>query len=234
MKAYEVVLHHIEEQILSGQLTTDAALPPERDLATQLGVSRAAVREALRTLQAQGLITSQVGAGPQSGTRISNQHSPALAKVLQMHVALGQFPIDDIVETRVMLERRNAELAAANATGDDLARLGDLLASMESPYMDLEEFNPLDTAYHVAIAELGRNELIIVLLTAVRQALALLIRHASEQMDDWQGFRRDLIRQHRRVFEAIASRDASRAADLIEEHIRTAYTILPMGPQPTQ
>lgn len=233
MRAYEAVQQHIEQQILSGELTVGDALASERDLATQLGVSRSAVREALRTLQAQGLIVSQVGAGPQSGTRISDQHSPALGKLLQLHVALAQFPFDDVVEARIMLERHSATLAARNATPEDLARIGDLLAEMEGPHMELDEFNKRDTQYHVAVAELAHNQLVLVLTTAVRQALSYPIRRASQQMADWQSFRRDLMRQHRRVFEAIASQDPERAADLMEEHIRTAYTILPMGDSET-
>ena len=229
MQAYEIVRRLIEQQIIAGELTVGQALASERELASQLEVSRTAVREALRTLQAQGLITSRVGAGPESGTRIAGRHGPALAKLLQMHVALAQFPFDDVVEARVMLERHSAQLAARNATPDDLARIGDLLAEMEDPGLALDDFNRLDTAYHVAIAELARNQLVLVLTSAVRQALARPIRRASQQMADWPGFRRDLIRQHRRVFEAIASRDGSRAAGLIEEHIRTAYQILPMG-----
>lgn len=228
MKAYEVVLAHIEQQILSGQLVVGSVLTPERDLALQLGVSRTAVREALRTLQAQGLITAQVGTGPTSGTRIAGEHSPALGKLLQMHVALAQFPIDDVVEARIMLERRNVELAAANASSEDLAGLGGLLDSMEDPQLPLDQFNQLDTAYHVGIAELGGNQLVIVLTTAVRRALAVPIRQASLKLPDHVAFRGDLVGQHRLIFEAIAGREPAQAADLIEEHIRHAYSILPM------
>ncbi len=78
MKAYEAVRKHLEDQILAGELTVGSLLPDERELATEFGVSRAAVREALRMMAAQGLITSKVGAGPNSGTRITAQKGPAL------------------------------------------------------------------------------------------------------------------------------------------------------------
>ncbi|WP_341730005.1 FCD domain-containing protein [Brooklawnia sp.] len=229
MKAYEVVRQHIEERILAGELSVGSLLPSERDMAADFKVSRAAVREALRMMGAQGLITSRVGAGPNSGTRIAGQNGPALGRLLQLHVALSEFPIDDVVEVRVMLERLSATAASANATSNNLAKLGDILAEMESDHMELEQFNDLDTRFHVAIAELGENQFVTVLTTAVRQALASPIREASDELPDYQRFRRDLNRQHRRVFEAIANGDAARAADLIEEHIRTAYAILPMG-----
>ncbi len=229
VKAYEAVRQRIEEQILAGELPVGSLLPSERDLAADFGVSRAAVREALRMMGAQGIITSRVGAGPTSGTRISAQNGPALGRLLQLHVALSEFPLDEVVEARVMLERFSSIMAAANADAGSLAHLGDLLAEMEAEHMELEQFNELDTRFHISIAQLAENQFVAVLTTAVRQALAIPIRTASDELDDYQAFRRELNRQHRRVFEAIASRDSARAADLIEEHIRTAYAILPMG-----
>lgn len=227
MKAYEVVRHHITQQILTGELSVGSLLAPERELANELGVSRTAVREALRTLEAQGLVISQVGAGPISGTRICDQPSDALGTLLEMHVALSQFALNDVIETRVMLERDSVKCAAARHDAEGLAALGDVLAEMEQATV-LDQFNALDTQFHVAIARLAGNALNAVLTTGVRQALALKIRRASQAMTDWQDFRRDLMKQHRRVFEAIARRDGDAAADLIESHIRTAYKILPI------
>lgn len=105
MKAYEVVLRHVEEAILAGQLSVGDLLPPERELAQQLGVSRSATREAIRALEAQGVLTSSVGAGPGSGTRVTDQQSKALTKLLRLQVALANFPVGDVVELRVALER---------------------------------------------------------------------------------------------------------------------------------
>lgn len=228
MKAYEVVRHHIEQQILDGELRVGSLLAPERELAAELGVSRTAVREALRTLQAQGLVTSQVGAGPNSGTRISDQPSDALGTLLEMHVALSQFALDDVIEARIMLERESVKGAAARHDADGIAKLGDLLAEM-GPLTSIDAFNELDTRFHVLIAELAGNTLVAVLTTGVRQALAVHIRKASYSLADYEPFRQDLMRQHRRVFEAIVRGDSDAAADLMEDHIRTAYTILPMN-----
>lgn len=228
MKAYEQVLQSIENQILSGQLRVGSPLPAERDLAQDLGVSRAAVREALRCLDAQGLLSSKVGAGPDSGTYITAEHSQTLGKLLQMYVALELFAVDHVVEARVMLERHSVILAARHADSAAVAQIGELLEHMESPEMELDAFNKLDTAYHVLIAKLTNNHLITVFTTAIREALAVPIRQASLQMDDWQSFRRQLIDQHRAVYEAITRADEDQAADLIEDHIRTAYAILPM------
>lgn len=226
MKAYQVVLAEIESKIFDGTLKVGSALPAERDLAEQLGVSRTAVREALMTLQAQGIIEARVGSGPHSGTFITDHPSQALGKLLQMHVELGQFPITDVVEARVMLERRSAKLAARYAGKSDLAELAELLEKMETPQMELDEFNKLDTKYHVAIATSSNNQLITSLTTAIRQSLTRPIRIASEQMPNWQLFRLELIKQHQMIFEAISARNEQLAADLVDQHIRIAYSIL--------
>lgn len=204
-----------------------SALPAERELASQFGVSRTAVREALQTLSAQGLVTSSVGAGPSRGTHIAGHHGKALSKLLQMHVALSQFPVDDVVEARVMLERWSASLAAQSATEADLDRIAELLDEMETPGLPMASYNQLDTAYHVTIAELSGNRLIAALTSAIRQSLAQPIRVASEEMGDWNAFKINLMAQHRAIFDAILRRNSEVAADLIENHIRTAYAILP-------
>ncbi len=225
MKAYEIVLRHIEEHILDGRWTVGALLPPERELAAQLDVSRTAVREAVRSLAAQGVLTASVGAGPESGTRIAPQHAKVLGKVLQMHVALGQFSVDEVVETRIMLERSSAFTLANNVSADALALLGDTLAAMEADGLDIDAFNVLDTEFHVTIANLSGNQLTSVITGAVRQSLAAPIRVASERLANYAEFRTGPMRQHRRIFEAILG-EAERAADLVEFHIRESHRIL--------
>lgn len=229
MKAYEVVLDHVEQGILEGDYAVGGALPPERDLAVRLGVSRAAVREAIKALEAQGVLTSVVGAGPGSGTRFTDIHSEALARLLRLHVSLGKYPWTDVVETRVTLERQSAELAATHATASTLARLRSLLDAMHDAH-ELSEFNRLDTEFHVLIARAGGNPLVTDLTVAVREALRRPIREASRRMEDWASFREGLMVQHEKIYRALHQRDGVRAAGLVEEHIRSAYAILPEEP----
>ena len=73
MRAYELVINQIESQILAGALKVGDQLPAERDLAAKLGVSRAAVREAMRAMEAQGVVRSGVGVGPDSGTFLTSR-----------------------------------------------------------------------------------------------------------------------------------------------------------------
>ena len=111
---YELVLRRIEEQLLNRSLRPGDRLPPERELASILGASRPAVREALRVLQAQGIVRSGVGTGVDSGTIVTSAPSGALTRLLRVHLAVASFPLSDVVESRVMFERFSA-LGAARA-----------------------------------------------------------------------------------------------------------------------
>lgn len=189
MKAYELALDHIEEGILSGRYEVGSILPPERELATQLGIGRSSVREAIRALESQGVLDSAVGAGPASGTRVTSDQSRALTRLLKLHVSLGKYPVDDVVEARVSLERGSAALASTHATADALARLAEVVEAMEAAE-SIAEFSPLDTCFHVLIAEVSENTLISDLTRAVREALLQPIARASARMADWPGLPR--------------------------------------------
>lgn len=222
-RAYELVVQQVEDQILAGALGVGDRLPGEQDLASLLGVSRGAVREAMRTLEAQGVVRSGVGVGPDGGTFVADMPSEALTRILRVHVALANFPIPDVIEARVMLERFSASLAAQQADAQDLARMRDLLHRMDAPDIGQDEFNELDTRLHVDIAEAGRNRLVADMTTAIRAAMEAPILRAYRELTTWDDLVARLRRQHREVYEAIASRDPARSADTVERHIRDAY-----------
>ncbi len=226
-RSHELVVEAIENQIMSGALRVGDPLPPERELAARLQVSRAGVREAIRVLEAQGVVTSSVGAGRDAGTFIAAMPSAALTRFLRLHVALSNFPMDDIVDARVMLERNSAVLAAAHAGNDELTAIGLKLSQMDESEHDCEPFNDADTAFHVAIAEAGGNRLVADMTIAIRASLREPILAAMRQVQDWPALARSLQAQHRGIFEAIATGDGPLAADRTEEHIRGAYQSMP-------
>lgn len=219
----------MEEQIGAGALHVGDRLPAERDLAAMLGVSRSAVREAMRVLEAHGVVRAGVGVGPDGGTILTSMPSEALTQMLRLHIALANFPMSDVIEARVMLERWSARLAAQQATVDDLALLGGLVATMEAAREDRHAFNDADTGFHVAIAEAGRNRLVADMTTAIRDSMRTPILHAFQANTAWPELVDTLIRQHRAVYDATAARDGTRAADLVERHIRYAFAALGWG-----
>lgn len=222
-RAYEIVLRHFEEGVLSGAYATDTNLPPERDLATKLGVGRAAVREAMRVLQAQGLIVPAVGRG--GGTRITPAQPDALARIFRLHLALSGAGLTELTETRVALERATSSTAAVAATPEHLAGLRRIVAGMVSAG-EVDTFSELDTAFHVAIARCGHSTLLTDLTVAVRQTLEEPIRAAEKRLADWGGFHARLVAEHTAILTAIVQRDPERAALAMETHIRGAYAVL--------
>jgi GntR family transcriptional repressor for pyruvate dehydrogenase complex len=219
-RTFELVLARIEEQILAGNLRVGDRLPPERELVELLGVSRAAVREALRVLEAQGVLRSRVGTGPASGSVIAAMPSAGLTQLLRLHMALANFPLADVVEARATLERSSARLAAERASDDDLALMRDRLERMDDAKLPLETFNDYDTEFHVAIAEAGGNRLMADMTIAVRNAVRRTLLTAFHELPDWNSVADRLRAEHHAVYDAIAAGDSERAGDLVEAHIR--------------
>lgn len=225
---YELVVERIEEQILDGALRVGDRLPAERDLAGMLGVSRSAVREALRALQAQGVLRMAVGTGPDSGTTVAAMPSQALTRLLRLHVGLANFPLRDVVEARVALERASARSAAQAATDAELHELRELLDRMDDPDLDRDRFNELDTEFHVAIAEAGGNRLVADMTIAIRESLLRPLQQAFRDLgDSWAHIAEGLREDHRAVLRALDDRDPQQAEQRMEAHIRGFYARIP-------
>jgi GntR family transcriptional regulator, transcriptional repressor for pyruvate dehydrogenase complex len=225
-RTYELVLDRIEEQIRGGQLSVGDRLPPERDLAAMLGVSRAAIREALRVLEAQGvLLKPQPGTGPESGSIIADTPGSGLARLLRLHVALANFPFADVVEARIILERASARLAAISTSAGDLQRMRELLDTMDDPQLPREAFNDLDTDFHVAVAQAGGNRLVADLTGAMRSSLRHPLLEVFHRIDDWPPAAEALQRGHHGIYDAIATRDPETAEKRTESHIRGFHDI---------
>jgi len=225
-RAHELVIEAIEDRILSGALQVGDALPPERELATSLEVSRAGVREAVRVLEAQGVLRSQPGAGATAGTFIAALPRDALTRFLRLHVALSNFSIADVTEARIVLERASA--ASASRRLDAAARdvMIAALDRMDQPHASRDSFNEADTQFHLAIAEASGSALSAALTAAIRSAMKVPILRAAERTEEWPEESDRLRREHRAIFAALDAGDAERAADLAEDHIRRAASVL--------
>lgn len=216
-------MEHITCEILEGRVRPGERLPNERELASQLHISRSAVREALKALQAQGVVTSHTGPG--GGTRVATGQGQALGRMLRLHIALDAISFEEVTETRVVLERVAAVSAVEHGTPEALQAIADLAGEM-ADVTDAASFNRLDTAFHVAIAGVGANRLNRDITVAIRESVARQILDAEERLDDWEGLRTELVRQHAGIVEAIVARDAALAAERVEQHIRGAHAAL--------
>ncbi|MGC0418561.1 FadR/GntR family transcriptional regulator [Embleya sp. AB8] len=220
VRAFEEVVAQIEEQIASGRLRAGDKLPGERALAGALGVSRPSVREAMRVLEAMGVLVANPGSGPEAGAILAGSAGPALTGVLGLHLGLANFAVDDVVETRLLIESWAVRSAAHHAGEADLARLRTIVAAMDEPDVSQARFNEQDTEFHTAIAELSGNALVATFMHALRDTVRRHQRRAVAELGpDTAALRAD----HRAILAAIEAHDPDAAADAVATHLRRAY-----------
>lgn len=222
MRTHEQVMAEIENRLASGSLKAGDRLPPERQFAEALGVSRGAVREALRILEAIGVVEAGTGSGPSSGSVIVTDSIAGMAMVLRIHLQLASFTQDNLVEVRLLIEQLAARKSAENATADDIADLRSLVEQMRGVHTTAT-YNELDTAFHVRIVRSSGNGLAAVLMASLREALRHVMVTAFEGLDDPAATMRKLTDEHAAITDAIAARDGDRAAELVAKHILGFY-----------
>jgi GntR family transcriptional repressor for pyruvate dehydrogenase complex len=223
LRNHEQVLAQIQDKILDGELRIGAKLPSERELVEILGVSRTSVREALRALEAMGVIDAQAGSGRDSGSVVSGRSSEALGNLLRLHVALAEISLAELIEIRVQLEGPAAAGAAQHSTADDIARLRELNEGMRARSLPSDQFNELDAEFHVSIAKASGNALAATLMQALRAAVKSEMVAAFTLLDDWRTVADQLVDEHEGIIAAIEARDRAGASRLVEEHIRRFY-----------
>ena len=235
LRAHELILERIEEQIATGRLNVGDRLPGERQLADMLGVSRASVREALRVLEALGVLTAKSGSGPAAGAILTARPADGLGDLIRLHIGLSNFSPAEVVEARAMVERSAAGFAALAAGATELARMRDALEQMEDTSLTLAEFNALDTEFHVRVGEASKNRLVGQFMQALRDAVRRQAIEAIAGLGEWPETARVLREDHLRIFEAIASGDPGAATAAVDTHIRHAYPGIPrVEPQPSR
>jgi DNA-binding FadR family transcriptional regulator len=216
---YVDVADQIRRAILERALPSGEGLPPERELARQFGVSRATVREALRHLQAQGLLaprgrTSPMQpAGPEAAVA---RFCEALTNVVQ----LRDVARPDLVELRMAVEA--AALARA-AVAPVAARLDEARAALDvmaRPDTSTEAFHEADVAFHVALVAASGNQALLLVMLAVRDAMRL---HLGEALRDrtLARLRPRILDEHRGLLRAVERGQPKLAAARLRAHLAT-------------
>lgn len=225
-RTHELVLRSIERRVFDGDLKAGDRLPPERELAPVLGVSRSALREALRVLETIGVLVAQPGRGPDAGARIVRNPDDALGRLLRLHFALGSYSLHDVLEARVALERSSFEAAAHHASAQELDEAGELVSRMGEAGVGVTRFNDLDTRFHVHIARSSGNALTSTLTSAVRESVRPLILRALESAEDWPATAAALNAEHAELLRLVRAGEGARAGALVEQHIRSLHGTL--------
>ncbi|MEU4895807.1 FadR/GntR family transcriptional regulator [Streptomyces sp. NPDC044780] len=223
VRTYEQVMAQIEQRIMEGFLRPGDRLPSEREFSQLLGVSRPSLREALRVLQALGVVEVRTGGGPEGGSVFVGHPGSGFADLLRLELALGHFSDTDVLQSRLALEVWVAAEAARNAGPEDLARLGDILDRMDDPELTARQFNSLDAEFHVAIAQSAGNALTAHLMGSMRSAIQRRMIDAYERLADWRETAKTVRKEHRSILAAIERHDDEGAVALVRAHITDFY-----------
>lgn len=211
LKLDQAIVDQIEEMILNGDLLPGDQLPSERDLAAAFGVARPTVREATKVLESRGLLEVRRG----SGVFVTSAIDLALLDSLDLLVRYNQCTPEMIYEVRWVLEVAMAGLAAERATDADLQALQWAVDDMAAHLEDVKGYNKADLAFHRAVAESTHNQMFTTLADFLLRGIASVI----ELVTKTRGNTTRGLREHQRVYAAIAARDPGAAREAMQGHL---------------
>lgn len=231
-RAWRVVLEKLEADLLEGRLGPGDRLPPERELATTLGVGRSSVREALRVLEVMGLIRTATGSGPTAGAIVTATPHGGLAQLLRLQVAAQGFAIPDVYETRLLLEEWAVAHLAAQPEAD-LAEARATLDAMDAEDLSPDDFLALDAQFHLRLTDAAGNVVVAATMAGLRPTIDSYVRAGVDRIPDWGATADRLRHEHHDVLDAIESGDADRARHIVRAHIADYYADAGL-PSPSQ
>ncbi|HTS94217.1 MAG TPA: FCD domain-containing protein [Stellaceae bacterium] len=221
LKAAQLIARRIREAVISGKLTVGERLPPERELIKQFGYSRAAVREGLRLLEADGLIAMQ--AGRNGGAVICRPEAEQLASTLDTILRLRRTTIHDVHEAQRLIEPLVIALTIERATAADLARIRRTIEMIERDPGNTETVRAQSNLFHALLGEAAHNNVIAIIAGLIRQIVVQMgyTGDAAEALG--------IAKIHRKILEAIEAGDAAAATRRALRHLDASEGVLSKG-----
>jgi len=214
-RVHESVAHQIRQAIFSGLLTPGHKLAPERELAVRFQTSRVALREALRALEKEGMITIKRGFGGGAFVADFDSALRALVDSLNTVVKLGHSKSAYLTEVRTILEPQITRLATLRATPTDLSAIESVLLVQEEELRTGELSRRYDMEFHRRLADAAHNPVLSIVVTAVNESLRNAILRSKLSPD----MRTRVVHYHRSIFEAVRNRDEGLAQSIMAEHV---------------
>jgi len=209
----EEVAARLREMIHSGELSAGDRLPPERDLAKLLGVSRPTLRAGIRSLSAVGILQSRQGAGTFVAAA---EESPTLdSSPLRMLSALHGFTSDEMFEARLALEMSIAGLAARRATSEQMTQLAEEIAGMYASLDNPEQYLVHDMRFHQIVAAASGNRILTSLMNMVA---TILFEYRSKTVKRAKDLK-ESAEQHHNIYRALRDRDSDGAEQAMHDHL---------------
>ena len=213
-QAADVLAARLRQRVLDGSLVEGDVLPSERALMGDTRLARATVREALRILEAEELITPRLGR--YGGWTVRRPDRTVISRSIDGFIRGTGVRFVDLLATREAIEPSCAALAAEHRTEDDLANLKRLGDSMRANLRDLPAYLRVNVDWHLAVVAATQNELLIAIMTALADAI-----HEGTDVDQFNSLkvRRAAISDHDGVVAAIRDRDAAAARRRMHRHV---------------
>lgn len=213
VRSRDLLADALREQILSGARPSGVALPSERELTEETGLSRAAVRDALRVLESEGLIETRQGRYGGSVVKLpANDALAARGAVCPR----ARHPLQEMIEARVAIEPTIAELAALRRTPEDLQALIQATDLLQEALPHVEQFLDLNVRWYFALADACHNDLLRAFIVSIA---GLILTATSREGQTPEPTRRLILQSHRRVVEAVIAGDAPAARRRMERHV---------------
>jgi GntR family transcriptional regulator, transcriptional repressor for pyruvate dehydrogenase complex len=225
-KTYEVLAEQLREQILTGAIPPGAPLPNERDLGDRTGLGRGSVREALRILEAQGLISTRTG---RNGGRVTRRPGvEGISQSLEFFVRSQQIEFVNLMETIEVLEPALAALAAQHRNEIDIRSLREASKELRASVGDPSRVVTANMTWHLAVATASHNPLLV----AIKQSIGSMLH--DPHVDNFVSVEvcQAVLKAHEGVEKAIVAGDANAARRRMERHVRAYRTLVaPVAPK---
>lgn len=213
-KSSDVLADELRRRILTGALPAGAPLPPERDLVAQTGLSRSSVREALRILETESLVTTRPGRF--GGTVASQPGDESIRRSLTHYVHGRRISLLELMQTREAVEPSLAALAAANRSAADLRKLVAVTQRVEDAFADLPLFLRENVEWHLAIAAAAHNDLLRAILASIAD---MVYKATATENFATEEVRKQVVQAHRRILEGITKKNAELARSRMARHL---------------
>lgn len=211
----QMIVEQIRRLVREGRLKPGDRLPSERDLCERFGVSRVTVREALRVLEAGGLVEIRVGA--HGGAFVSTPTSEQVGEGLAELLTLSPLTAADVTEARMVFELGILPLVVERATDEDIDRLFENVRQAEAALKDSAYTMKMSAAFHVQVAACTHNPAIESVVQSFHGPLLMSLREA-QVVAPLMG--RKGVQEHRKYVEAIRDRDVKTAQAVMTAHLR--------------
>jgi GntR family transcriptional repressor for pyruvate dehydrogenase complex len=209
------VADQLKKLISDGAVKVGDRLPPERDLAEQMGVSRASVREALQQLEMQGMLEIVHG----GGSIVRNMTGQEIRKTLEIFLEQDRKRVLELAELRAFMEAWAAKEAAKNRTDAELETMRGYLEEMERDFEKGQIRYDIDFKYHTEIAAATHNTIYLHLIDNIYTLISYSIKVHREEVFTGRGDQETILNQHRAVYNAIHDRTPEAAEAAMKEHL---------------